>query len=222
MKNKNSKVDANAIKKCLIDWLDKKYINKTITSEILVKTSIGDKIADIVVSNGHTIAYEIKSELDTAIRLNDQLNGFSEVFEYVNFVFWRDRFDINKLNIPLNTGIIEAFYQNNMISFKVIKKPKINKNISKQNLSSMLWVDELKYFLEQKNINFKGHLDKRALVDKFCEITSNKEAVKAFRFALRYRYENGFLEYKKNKDNKNALYFLLKNKINRQYLLNFS
>ncbi|MGP1580423.1 MAG: sce7726 family protein [Wolinella sp.] len=212
------KANANTIKKALIDWLDKKYTGKTIATEILVKTSLGDKVADIVVSNGHAIAYEIKSELDTTIRLHDQLAGFSEVFEYVYLVFWRDKFNINGLNLPHKIGIIEAFYCNDIMSFKTIKKPRINNGISKHNLCSMLWIDELKYFLAKKGASFKKNTDKETLVKKLYSISSNQDTIKAFRFILRYRYEKGFLSYKQNQSSKNALAFLSKNKVNRQYL----
>ncbi|WP_172202037.1 sce7726 family protein [Campylobacter sp. RM16188] len=216
------KANASIIKKSLIDWLDKKYIDKTITAEILVKTSLGDKVADVVVSNGHAIAYEIKSELDTTLRLRDQIAGFSEVFEYVYLVFWRDKFNISELNLPCNIGIIEAFYHKNKVSFKMVKKPKINNNISKYNLCSMLWADELKYFLTKKDVAFKKNADKEVLASKFCSISTNRDIIRVFRFILKYRYEKGFLSYKQNKDKKNALSFLSKNKVNRHYLSNLT
>lgn len=59
----------------------KKHPDKSAT---LLREVASDKaIADIVIVNGHTIAYEIKTELDNFDRLNNQLESYSKLYDQV-------------------------------------------------------------------------------------------------------------------------------------------
>lgn len=56
-------------------------------SATLLKEVYSDSsIADIVIINGDTVAYEIKTELDNFERLNNQLSSYDLLYDYVNVV----------------------------------------------------------------------------------------------------------------------------------------
>lgn len=50
------------------------------TATILNEFRVGDSVADVVILNGTSTVYEIKSERDTLKRLNSQLTNYSNVF----------------------------------------------------------------------------------------------------------------------------------------------
>lgn len=214
------KADAKLITKDLIDFLDKKYINKTITTEISLNTSYGVKIADVVVSNGHSVAFEIKSELDTIKRLNSQVKGYSEVFDYVYLVYWKSKFDLKEMFLPDNIGIIQAEWNKRKtnIKFTVFKSAKINRIANQQTVASLLWKDELNYFLKKKEIGFKKSFTKDILIKLFIKNHTKTEAIKIFRFILKKRFEKGFQKYQERRDSPDCLDILRRNKVDLNYI----
>jgi hypothetical protein len=210
--------DAPTITKAFIDWLDNKYKEKTITTEISVNTSYGTKVVDVVLSNGHAIAYEIKSDLDTTKRLEEQIKGFSEIFEYVYVVYWGERFTLDELNLPENVGAIKAFWSGDNIVFKKTKKAKINRFATPRTIANLLWKDELHYFINKKNIKTKKSYDKLKLSNLFIDNFNKTESIKIFRFVLKKRFERGFLAYKKAKNSISPLKQLTKYKKDMSYI----
>lgn len=216
---KTKKADAATITKSLIEWLDTKYIDKTITTEIAVNTSYGTKIADVVVSNGHSVAYEVKSELDTTKRLEAQTKGFSEIFEYVHVVYWDDKFTLDKLNLADNVGAIKAYWNNkDEVCFKKIKNAKMNRLATPFTIANFLWKNELDYFLQKKDIKTKKNYDKAMLVNLFTTHYNKRESVKILRFSLKHRFKRGFLAYLKIKDQVNALHVFVDKKADLNYI----
>lgn len=213
------RADAKQITLSLLRWLDKRYLEKTITTEISVNTTFGSKVADVVISNGHTIAYEIKSEFDTTKRLQSQVKGFSEVFEYVYVVFWEAKFTLEELNLPDNVGAIKAYWGQDTIQFSIIKNAKINRFATPITIGHILWKDELVYFLKQKNIVIKNNYDKSKLVSLFSQNFNKTESIKIFRFVIKKRFEKGYLAYKKAKNSTEALSAFVKNKKDTDYLI---
>lgn len=193
------RADAPTITLALIDWLDERYQDKTITTEISINTSYGTKVADVVVSNGHAMAFEIKSAYDTTQRLDEQINGYAELFEYVYLVYWEEKYTLESLSLPENIGAIKAFLHNGKIEFKEIKKAKINNFASPTAIGKLLWKNELEYFLRQKNIPIKTSFDKFKLLELFAQSHTKTESKKIFRFILKKRFERGFDAYKSSK-----------------------
>lgn len=218
--NEMKRADAKAITRALIEWLDDRYEDKTITTEVSVNTSYGTKVVDVVISNGHSIAFEIKSDFDTTLRLSEQANGFSEIFEYVYVVFWKERFSIDKLDLPSNVGAIEAYWDHKSeLSFKLVKKAKINRMITPEITGHLLWKSELEYFLNLKSVTTKKSFDKYKLVNLFSGSHSKKEAVQILRFVLKKRFEKGYRAYQEIKHTKDALRAFTMFKTDKDYLL---
>ncbi len=194
------KIDAKILTASLLDWLDSKYSDKVITTEISINTSIGTKVADVVLSNGHTIAYEIKSELDTVKRLGGQLKGFCEIFDYVYVVYWGDRFSLEDLRLPPKVGAIKAYKnKNGNICFCKVVNAHINRQNTPKDVAHFLWKKELHYFLGLKNIKFKMDYDKDKLIELFIKSYTKTQSVKVFRLVLKKRFEKGFLAYKESR-----------------------
>ncbi|MCG3662544.1 sce7726 family protein [Aliarcobacter butzleri] len=214
------RADAKIITNSFIEYLDNKYENKTITTEISVNTSYGVKVVDVVVSNGHSVAFEIKSELDTIKRLDSQVKGYSEIFDYVYLVYWKDKFNIEDMNLPHNIGIIVANWNDKQtkIKFEILKSAKINRIADQKKIASLLWKDELFYFLNKKDIYPKKNYAKDILVNLFEQYHTKTEAIKIFRFILKKRFEKGFLKYQESKRTPDCLEIFKSHKVDLNYL----
>ena len=53
---------------------------------LLTELNVGKSKADLVVINGTTTVYEIKTELDSTARLEGQLSDYIQVFDRVNVI----------------------------------------------------------------------------------------------------------------------------------------
>lgn len=62
-----------------------KYHNDN-SATLLKEVSSDSSIADIVIVNGNTVAYEIKTELDSFDRLPNQVNSYQTIYDKVNVV----------------------------------------------------------------------------------------------------------------------------------------
>lgn len=73
---------------------------------LLSEFAVGTKVADIVIVNGQSSAYEIKTELDNFDRLNEQLSTYVQVFDKVNVVTYRSALKQISEKILDSVGII--------------------------------------------------------------------------------------------------------------------
>lgn len=99
------------------------------TSRMLTEFRVGTNKADVVLLNGSSTVYEIKSEYDSFARLEKQIRSYLEMFDYINVVTSSSQ--VNKLNefLPNSVGLIVLTNSNKM---STIRHPKYNrKNINK-------------------------------------------------------------------------------------------
>jgi len=76
------------------EYVYKNFITKKIllgrhslnTSTLLNEFRVGSSLADLLLINGKSIVYEIKTELDTPERLEDQLTDYRKAFTYIYLV----------------------------------------------------------------------------------------------------------------------------------------
>ncbi|MAO65417.1 MAG: hypothetical protein CL666_10495 [Balneola sp.] len=76
------------------EYVYKNFITKKIllgrhslnTSTLLNEFRVGSSLADLVLINGKSVVYEIKTELDTSERLEDQLADYKKAFTHVYLV----------------------------------------------------------------------------------------------------------------------------------------
>jgi hypothetical protein len=76
------------------EYVYKNFITKNIllgrhslnTSTLLNEFRVGSSLADLVLINGKSVVYEIKTELDTPERLEDQITDYQKAFPYIYLV----------------------------------------------------------------------------------------------------------------------------------------
>ena len=76
------------------------------TAVMLSEFRVGDRKADVVILNGSSAAYEIKSERDRLDRLQDQITAYMEVFSVVNVVAGENHLSAVKDAVPEDAGIL--------------------------------------------------------------------------------------------------------------------
>lgn len=79
------------------------------TTTALTQIPIGKSKADFIMINGKAVVYEIKTELDSFERLDNQLNDYFKAFNHVSVVTCESNFEkINKLleNTPVGICIL--------------------------------------------------------------------------------------------------------------------
>lgn len=76
------------------------------TAGALTEFRVNNAKVDLVILNGTTIAYEIKTELDNLNRLDRQLTAYAQIFEYVNVVLHESMLEKEEdINFP-GVGVI--------------------------------------------------------------------------------------------------------------------
>lgn len=71
------------------------------TAGALTEFRVINAKVDLVILNGTTIAYEIKTELDNFNRLDHQLTAYAQIFEYVNVVLHESMLgNVKDINCP--------------------------------------------------------------------------------------------------------------------------
>lgn len=117
-------------------FLSRHSLEKSI---LMHELRIGCVKADLVILNGSSTAYEIKSDVDSFERLEKQLQFYLQVFDY-NYVVLPD-YKLNKLGLfPANVGVI-CLTNNN--TFKIVKKAKSNViNVNPNTIFDTLRINE--------------------------------------------------------------------------------
>lgn len=102
------------------------------TAYVINECRIGKSRADSVILNGTSTVYEIKSEYDTFLRLEQQLNDYKQAFEYVYIVVPTSTVEKLKSSLKdFNVGILEL---NNNDSLTKIREAKSNKEYFDKNI----------------------------------------------------------------------------------------
>jgi hypothetical protein len=140
--------------------LEKQYRNEylyknTIINELLLKKygvrntilinefRVGNSIADIVMFNGTSKAFEIKTELDSNKRLNSQLIDYTKVFSEC-YIVTHESLSAKYLKEDQHIGVIELVKQNRSIKFKEVRHAKENLQIDPDTLMKTLRTSEYK------------------------------------------------------------------------------
>lgn len=93
--------------KCEYFYLNEIFINEILKNHdirhsVLTELCVNKSQADLVVINGTTTIYEVKTELDSLSRLSNQLDDYIQVFDKVYVVTYRQLTD--RLNKLLNSN----------------------------------------------------------------------------------------------------------------------
>lgn len=86
------------------------------TTAALTELPIGESKADFIMINGRGIVYEIKTDLDNLLRLENQINDYYKVFSYVYVVVGKKQFEkVKDFLEDQRVGIYELSDKGNLI-----------------------------------------------------------------------------------------------------------
>ena len=109
------------------------------SSVLLSEFRVGTNKADLVLLNGCSTCYEIKTEYDSLVRLEDQLNSYTKLFNKV-FVVCASNMITDVLHlIPVHVGIIEF---TDSCKLKIVKHPLENYSIDLELMMKSLRKEE--------------------------------------------------------------------------------
>jgi hypothetical protein len=122
------------------------------TSQVLTEFRVGRNKADVVLLNGTSSVYEIKSQYDSFARLNSQINSYFEIFDYVNVITAPKLLDGILSILPDEVGVFTLTDRN---TISTVRKPKSNKdNINLATLFDSLRKEEYTRIIK----NFYGQV----------------------------------------------------------------
>ena len=123
------------------------------TTTALTQIPIGKSKADFVMINGKAVVYEIKTELDSFERLDNQLNDYFKAFDHVCVVTCESNYEkLNKILEGRSVGICILSDRNTL---RFVKEPiENNVNLSYEALFKVLHKKEFEEIL----LDFYGEL----------------------------------------------------------------
>lgn len=113
----------------------------------------GEARVDIAVVNGEIHGYELKSDLDTLIRLPNQMKIYNSVLDQITLVVSKDHLHEAIKLIPDWWGIIivKMIDSNGDIKFCTIREPEENHFKDSISIAKLLWRSEALNILERRN-----------------------------------------------------------------------
>jgi hypothetical protein len=153
------------IKSLLVDY----FLDERVIAAFEIRTN--KSRLDFLRLNGHSISYEIKSEVDNLVKLEKQVLHYSELFEFNNVVVGKKHLSKVRKIIPSAYGI---FIEENGKLFEK-RKAKKNNNISPERQLNIFTKKEINQF-------FKTDIE--SVLDLF----SPKEINSIFKEILKSRY----------------------------------
>jgi hypothetical protein len=109
---------------------------------------VGNSIADIVMFNGTSKAFEIKTELDSDKRLNAQLTDYSKIFREC-YVITHESLIEKYLKEDDCIGIIEFIEHPKSVEMREVRKAKENKTIDSETLIRSIRTSEYKNIIKR-------------------------------------------------------------------------
>jgi len=116
------------------------------TSQLLMEFRAGKSKADVVLLNGTSTVYEIKSEYDSFSRLKKQIQSYCDIFDYINVITTNKQAKKITSSLPDKVGVL-VLTERNTIS--TLRSPKSNmENIKLAILFDSLRKDEYTYVVK--------------------------------------------------------------------------
>lgn len=125
-----------AIKASFVDDIILKQTARAIS---IFELPAGDSRVDFCKVNGHSAAYEIKTDLDTFCRLEKQLSDYYDVFDYVYVITSDDRWQSLPEYVPDSCGIY-SYHQkrNGRYAFTLRRRSMLNHELDSEKQLSII------------------------------------------------------------------------------------
>lgn len=124
----------------LNNWLIKE-LGET-GSQIFSEFRVGDSIADLVMFNGCSKIFEIKTELDSDSRLTLQLQNYEKAFNQIFLIIPKSKLSIYEKQ-DASIGLI-TYAPKSENAFSIYRKAKLNLDIEPSTIMSILHTNEYK------------------------------------------------------------------------------
>lgn len=202
----------------LNDWLISQIGEDN--SKIFSEFRVGNSVADLVMFNGCSKVFEIKTEFDSDFRLPLQLENYKKAFNEIYLIVPETKLRFyEKYNSTI--GLI-TFNSRNENSFEINRRPLNNPEIDPQTIMSILHTNEYKSIVK----NHFGYLPEMTSFNQFklcseliCEIPNN-ELNKLFITQIKRRGDNEALSSRYYREF-NQLFLALKmNRTNKKKMIN--
>lgn len=96
------------------------------TAQMLTEFRVGKCKADVVIINGTSTVYEIKSEFDSFNRLENQLNAYMQIFDHINVITSKQQAEKLLKDIPEMVGILIVTGRNTISTLRESNSNKHN------------------------------------------------------------------------------------------------
>jgi hypothetical protein len=171
-----------------LNFFGKEYDKETDLLISEMGLSKGKNIVDLAVVNGLLHGYEIKSDVDTLLRLPNQIEMYEKYFSYLTIVTTNKHLKEIRTFTPKWIGLITAQRDENEIVFKSRRKPKLNKSVDKNMVVQLLWKEESLRILEimQKDKGVRSK-NKDVIADRLVQNIELKTLVKLIKEAFKIR-----------------------------------
>lgn len=123
------------------------------TTLILDEFGCAGARADIAVVNGKLHGYEIKSEVDSLDRIDNQIRGYGLIFNNVTAVVAVKHVAKLKPKIPQWWGITAVECERGRPALRLIRKGKRNADLDADQVARLLWRDEAYAFLRRLDLH---------------------------------------------------------------------
>lgn len=156
----------------------------------------GNARVDIAVVNGIMHGYEIKSDLDTLLRLPEQIKVYNSVFNKMTLVVGKSHLYEAIKMVPDWWGIIVAKAdRNGVTTFNTIREEENNTNQNKLSVAKLLWREEALGILEKMDEANGLHSKSRDLIyiklsSALDQQTLNKKVRETIFFRTTWRSES--------------------------------
>lgn len=124
---------------------------------------VGDSIADLVMFNGESKAFEIKTEYDSNKRLEKQIKAYSKVFDKCYVVVPEEKLSVYMPTIDDTTGIILLSYYKGNVCLNSYREAVENDTIDADILIRCLRTKEYENIIT----NYYGHLPDVSTAEMF-------------------------------------------------------
>jgi hypothetical protein len=162
-----------------LHYIIKKDNSTVVVDELSVNNA--NARADVVAINGELHCFEIKSDVDTFKRLENQMQNYLRIFDRINFVTTEKHITNLSNRLPDCAGIYILRKKNHNISFEKIRSNQNNANIEKYSVFNLLWNIEMKFLVKKAGI--KGYTKMNN--NEVCDAIIDKITFKDLRYCIR-------------------------------------
>lgn len=178
-------------------WLVQEIGSSECKSVVFNEFRIGKAIADLVMFNGTSRVFEIKTILDKEYRLSNQLLEYKKVFNEIYLIIPISKLDKYE-TFDHSVGIIT--YDSSIKDFSVARKPLLNPKIDASTIMEILYTKEYKQIVEAHygNLPTMNDFDQYDICKKMIIKIPNAELNKLFIQAIKNRAKENFFVQREN------------------------